>query len=133
MTDNEIGFILECYKADALRYKDGRILMDSNAMIAIAEFIEQQKTEIDELQLKNAELQLKIDELRANNKAIMQTIAGVREEAVKEFAKKIEDTPWYHINSEGKLMVGANGESDVPLYKAEDILKITKEMVGDNE
>lgn len=91
------------------------------------------QAENEELQLENSELQLKIDELRTINKATMQTIAGVREEVAKEFAKKIEDTTWYSINSGGELVEGANGESDVPLYKAEDILKIAEKMVGDND
>jgi hypothetical protein len=132
MTDKEVTFVLNCYRDMAGKDLNDVICVPSKDMIAVVDYVKQQKAEINELQLKNAELQLKIDELRANNKAIMQTIAGVREEVAKEFAKKIEDTTWYSINSEGELVVGANGGSDVPLYKADDILEIAKEMVGYN-
>lgn len=50
------------------------------------------------------------------------------EKAIKEFAERVEETTWYHINAKGKLVVGANSENNTPLYKAEDILKIAKEM-----
>ena len=39
----------------------------------------------------------------------------------------IEETTWYHINSEGKLVEGANGKDDVPLYKADDVFKAINE------
>ena len=49
-------------------------------------------------------------------------------QAIKDFAERIEETTWYHINAKGELVLGANSEIDTPLYKAEDILKIAKEM-----
>lgn len=50
---------------------------------------------------------------------------------MKEFEKKVRNTTWYHINSQGKLVVGANSEIHIPLYKAEDIDNLLKETVGD--
>ena len=37
-----------------------------------------------------------------------------------ELLESIEETTWYHI-FKGKLIQGANGETDIPLYKASDI------------
>lgn len=50
----------------------------------------------------------------------------------------IEETTWYHINSEGKLVEGANGKDDIPLYKAEDVFKAINEakdttIIKDNQ
>ncbi|MEF2838431.1 MAG: hypothetical protein U0N82_12000 [Oscillospiraceae bacterium] len=49
----------------------------------------------------------------------------------KHFAKRlidiyalidvIENTDWYHINPQGKLVAGANSQENIPLYKASDI------------
>ena len=49
----------------------------------------------------------------------------------KHFAKRlidvyalidvIENTDWYHINPQGKLVEGANSQRNTPLYKAADI------------
>ena len=49
----------------------------------------------------------------------------------KHFAKRlidiyalidvIENTDWYHINPQGKLLAGANSQENIPLYKASDI------------
>ena len=49
----------------------------------------------------------------------------------KHFAKRlidiyalidvIENTDWYHINPQGKLVDGANSQENIPLYKASDI------------
>lgn len=40
--------------------------------------------------------------------------------------KLIEDTDWYHINSNGELVLGAT--SDNALYKASDILTIIRDV-----
>ena len=40
--------------------------------------------------------------------------------------KLIEDTDWYHINSNGELVLGAT--SDNALYKASDILTIITDV-----
>lgn len=55
------------------------------------------------------------------------------ERAVEDFQDRIEDTVWYHINKNGELVLGANGETDIPLYRAEDILKIVKELFAEAE
>lgn len=36
----------------------------------------------------------------------------------------IEGTDWYHINKNGVLVHGANSETDIPLYKADDVYKV---------
>lgn len=50
-------------------------------------------------------------------------------QAIEDFQDKIEDTVWYHVNNNGNLVLGANSEINVPLYRAEDILKIAKELL----
>lgn len=40
--------------------------------------------------------------------------------------KLIEDTDWYHIDSNGELVSGAT--SDIALYKASDILTIIRDV-----
>ena len=45
---------------------------------------------------------------------------------------RIEETAWYHIHN-GKLVEGANGEEDEPLYKAKDILGILEEFVPEED
>ena len=40
----------------------------------------------------------------------------------------MEDVDWYHINSNGQLVHGANSKEDEPLYKAEDVYKVLKEI-----
>ena len=45
---------------------------------------------------------------------------------------RIEETTWYHIHN-GKLVEGANGEEDEPLYKAKDILGILEEFVPEED
>ena len=51
---------------------------------------------------------------------------------------KVEETNWYHINKNGELVVGANSETDVPLYKHSDIKQVLAEapvadVVPENE
>ena len=40
---------------------------------------------------------------------------------------KVEETNWYHINKNGELVVGANSETDIPLYKHSDITRVLAE------
>ena len=40
-----------------------------------------------------------------------------------ELLESIEETTWYHV-FKGKLVQGANGETDIPLYKASDIYSV---------
>ena len=40
----------------------------------------------------------------------------------------MEDVDWYHINSNGQLVHGANSKEDEPLYKAEDVYKVLNDM-----
>ena len=52
-------------------------------------------------------------------------------ETYKEIEEKIEKITWYHINKNGELVMGANSETDIPLYKAEDIYNLLKELEED--
>ena len=126
MTGKEITFVLNCYRDMAGKPLNEVMCVPSEDMIAIADLCNQQKYELASLKcdLDAAQGELEFMKIREET---------IKAEAVKEFAKKIEDTTWYSINSEGELVVGANGESDVPLYKAEDILKIAEKMVGEND
>ena len=40
----------------------------------------------------------------------------------------MEGTNWYHINSDGQLVHGANSKEGEPLYKAEDVYKVLNTM-----
>lgn len=40
---------------------------------------------------------------------------------------KVEETTWYHINKNGELVMGANSETDIPLYKHSDITRVLSE------
>ena len=40
----------------------------------------------------------------------------------------MEDVDWYHINSNGQLVHGANSKEDEPLYKADDVYKVLNDI-----
>ena len=40
----------------------------------------------------------------------------------------MENVDWYHINSNGQLVHGANSKEDEPLYKAEDVYKVLNDV-----
>lgn len=40
----------------------------------------------------------------------------------------MEAVDWYHINSDGQLVHGANSKEDEPLYKAEDVYKVLNDV-----
>lgn len=52
----------------------------------------------------------------------------VKADAYKEVEEKLDKTTWYRINQKGELVVGANSETDIPLYKAEDVYNLLKEL-----
>jgi hypothetical protein len=108
---------------------------------------------INRLQAENNELQLKIKNYNAENeklkaeserlkndlaiskketKRYMTGYKTAKAEAYKEFVEKLDRTTWYRINQKGELVVGANSETDIPLYKAEDVYNLLKELVGDD-
>ena len=60
---------------------------------------------------------------------VRKTIDSVptEEPTIDAIADRISDTPWYHINRNGKLVEGASGREEA-LYKAEDIFRILEEM-----
>lgn len=62
---------------------------------------------------------------------LLQRLETAKTEAYKEVAEMIDKTTWYHINKNGELVQGANSETDIPLYKAEDIHNLLKELVGE--
>lgn len=40
----------------------------------------------------------------------------------------MEGVDWYHIDSNGRLVHGANSKKDEPLYKVEDVYKVLEQM-----
>lgn len=86
----------------------------------------------------NNDLQAEIKQLAKDkeNLAISYASAVVRnltikDETYKEIEEKIDKITWYHINQNGELVIGANSETDIPLYKAEDVHSLLKELVGE--
>ena len=67
--------------------------------------------------------------LKGTFQAILDDEANTDLELLKD---RIEETTWYHIHN-GKLVEGANGEEDEPLYKAKDILGILEEFVPEED
>lgn len=57
--------------------------------------------------------------------------AEIKAEAYKEVEEKLSETTWYRISQKGELVVGANSETDIPLYKAEDVYNLLKELIGE--
>lgn len=84
-----------------------------------------------------ATLQAEIKRLKAEVKFSdyleYETTNQIKAEAHKEFAEMIDKTTWYHINKNGELVQGANSITDIPLYKAEDIYNLLKELVGEDK
>lgn len=46
---------------------------------------------------------------------------------IDQLIDKVEETTWYHINKNGELVMGANSETDIPLYKHSDITRVLAE------
>ena len=88
---------------------------------------------INRLQEENERLKDHIQEGVELAKELPKMITLVKAEAYKECAEKIDTTTWYHINKNGELVKGANSETDIPLFKAEDIFNLLKELVGDSQ
>ena len=40
----------------------------------------------------------------------------------------VDSTDWYHINSKGEMVSGANSNEHQPWYKADDIYKVLEEL-----
>ena len=90
----------------------------------------------DSIEMYRRNIALLDEQILAKDKEIerlhsFETYRHCRAEAIKEFAERVYETTWYRINDKGELVVGANSENNIPLYKAEDILKIAKEMEVD--
>lgn len=90
-----------------------------------------QKAEIERLKVATEEVVSCFHRMESLYNIKCMELKVAKAEAVKEFAEKVSNTPWYRINSQGKLVVGANSETDIPLYKAEDIDNLLKETAGD--
>ena len=83
-------------------------------------------------------LQKEKEQLEKNKESLVISYANavarnltIKDEAYMEVEEKIEKIAWYHINQNGELVMGANSETDTPLYKAEDIYNLLKELVGE--
>lgn len=133
MTDNDIIKALEYCSKQGITSECERCKVKKGCraeLIAKAlDLIKRQKAEIERLQ-KECGNQSTL--WSKHFESIFETAKEtIKAEAVREFAEKIYEMTWYHINSQGKLVKGANSETNIPLYKAEDINNILKEMVGE--
>lgn len=71
---------------------------------------------------------------RLHNEAVNVAIEALEKQIeVDEMIDEIELTTWYHINTKGELVNGANPGENEPLYKAEDILKICARYRSEEE
>ena len=86
---------------------------------------------INRLQAENDDFKFLYENLKAEHLETIKAIKYHKAEAYKEVTEKIDATTWYHINKNSELVMGANSETDIPLFKAEDIFNLLKELVGE--
>lgn len=115
MTDNEIIKALECCKDSSMPCKDCPYAECDSKRGCVSEMCE------DALDLINRQ-KADIEKLRENNKAIMQTMADVHTEAIKEFAETVK---------KNHLMLFNNIYSHKDFVDAID--RLVKEMIGEKE
>lgn len=90
------------------------------------------KNEINRLQAENERLEKENKHYAELEQGCYVTgYKNIKAEAYKEVEEKIDRITWYHINKNGELVMGANSGTDIPLYKAEDVHNLLKELVGD--
>ena len=119
LTDNEIVKALE-----------SRMFKENKYMFSL---IESTLDLINRLQAENERLGKELLEQKLKNNMLYETAKEIEAEAYKEVAEKIDATTWYHINKNGELVMGANSETDIPLFKAEDVFNLLKELVGEDK
>ena len=109
MTDKQISTYCDDVKETALRqfYK-----------------IQNQRKEISLLHKKCTLQQAEIERLRENNKSIMQTIADVHTETIKEFIERLKESAF-----KTRMLYS----SIVYELRKDDIDNLVKEMVGDDK
>lgn len=151
LTDSEIVKALECcinwkregdcakcplWESEPLCIKNIRILALNliNRLQAENERLRNVKSHIDILIHRGVEYPTAETYNKAFQKALEKLYDNTnsKTEAYKEVEEKISETTWYHINKNGELVIGANSEMDIPLFKAEDVFNLLKELVGDN-
>lgn len=115
MTDNEIIKALECLCGSALKCRECPYSPRYQFPLC------QQQVAKHALALINRQ-KAEIEKLRENNKAIMQTMADVHTEAIKEFAETVK---------KNHLMLFNNIYSHKEFVDAID--RLVKEMVGEKE
>ena len=90
------------------------------------------QNDLTSLQAENERLNIRLRKTEHQFADIGKMYSEIKAEAYKEFEEKISGTTWYHINKNGELVIGANGETDIPLFKAEDVFNLLKELVGED-
>lgn len=119
LTKNELKKALECCQGDwncvNCPYNDKCSSMHKDAL----EYFNNLEAENERLQKVNDSLDV-----------IGRFYSELKADIYKEVEEKIEGLTWYHIGKRGKLVMGANGETDIPLYKAEDIYNLLNELIG---
>lgn len=51
----------------------------------------------------------------------------------EEIMDVIESTTWYHINRKGELVEGANSQTDIPLFKCNEIFEAINRLFDEKE
>lgn len=120
---------------------------DVDALVELIKIANRQQAELDNYSHNIRRLTEANMRLRENNKAIMQTIADVRTEAIKEFGEKVVQTLkrlnlrelsgvgkeyddiFYHQNP----MAWTRGSTTARTEAIEVIDNLVKEMVGEDE
>ena len=119
-TDEQIKKALECCKRGELNdcedcpcFEDGGASTTEcigNLLSNALDLINRQEAEIERL--------------KKNNKTIMQTIADIHTEAIKEFAERLGETVTYYEDECNAF---------VPFVDCRDIDNLVKEMVGESK
>jgi hypothetical protein len=120
LTDVEIKKALECYR-------NSKIIQVENGVISIGDILDL----INRQQAENERLKYFNSANVASAIGLENKLETAKAEAYKEIEEKIDKITWYHINKNGKLVMGANSETDIPLYKAKDVYNLLKELGGE--
>lgn len=142
MTDKELTFVLNCYRDMAGKDLNDVICVPSKDMIAIVDYVRQQKAEICELKEKNSNLTSGLTSLRYDLASARGELEFLKQDAMTPVVTKIGD----EVARREKIKAEAIKEFVERLYKLDslivcngtyitdfdDILKLRDEMVGDN-
>ena len=143
MTDNEVTFVLNCYRDMAGKDLNDVICVPSKEMIAIVDYVRQQKAKIRKLKEKNSNLTYGLTSLRYDLASARGELEFLKQDALTPAVTKIGD----EVARREKIKAEAikefverlkeftyKGFWETHGYVSEtEIDRVTKEMVGDNE